>query len=133
MRRSRLHNRFLKGRTEVNKTAFKQQRNYCISLFLKEKKNVFKNLGTKNITDNKQVWKTMKPSCSNNSKNHIKITLLKIDAMISHSRWAMAGITQINRNVAFSLWALRYPPSHPPHAHSQEKIKYKIKSEMVEK
>ena len=36
MTRSRLHYKYLKNKT--NKTAYKKQRNYCVSLFRKEKK-----------------------------------------------------------------------------------------------
>ena len=53
MTRSRLSNKFLKNKTQSDKTAYKKQKNYCVSLFRKEKKSFFENLDTKNITDNK--------------------------------------------------------------------------------
>ena len=36
-----------------NKRNYTRQRNYCVKLLRKEKKNVFDNLDTKNIADNK--------------------------------------------------------------------------------
>ena len=53
MTRSRLRNKFLKNKTQSDETAYKKQKNYCVSLFRKEKKSFFENLDTKNITDNK--------------------------------------------------------------------------------
>ena len=38
MTRSRLRSKFLKNKTQSNKTANKKQRNYCVSLFRKKKK-----------------------------------------------------------------------------------------------
>ena len=34
--------KFLKNKTQSNKFAYKKQRNYCVSLFRKEKKNSLK-------------------------------------------------------------------------------------------
>ena len=65
MTRSRLRSKFLKNKTQSNKTANKKQRNYCVSLFRKKKKSFFENLDTKNITDNKKIWKTGKPFLAN--------------------------------------------------------------------
>ena len=48
---SRLHNKFLKNKTQSNESTYKKQRNYCVSLFQK-KKRFFGNLDTNNITDN---------------------------------------------------------------------------------
>ena len=44
MKRSRLHNNFLKNRTGDNKTLYSKQRNYCVSLMKKSKKKNFVNL-----------------------------------------------------------------------------------------
>ena len=60
MMRSRLRNRFLKNRSEENRMLFCKQRNKCVSLLRKSKKDYFENLNEKNITDNKRFWKTVK-------------------------------------------------------------------------
>ena len=64
MTRSRLRNRFLRNRNEENRELFRKQRNKCVSLLPKSKKDYFKNLNEKNITDNKRFWKTVKPFLS---------------------------------------------------------------------
>ena len=87
MARSRLRNKFLKNKTHSNKNAYKRQRNYCVSVFRKEKKSFFENLDTKNITDNKKFWKTVKHFLANkSSSNRNKITLTQKDETVSRSK-----------------------------------------------
>ena len=59
MTRSRLRNKFLKTKTDANRKAYNKQRNYCVSLFRREKKSFFNNLDTKKIVDNKHFWQTV--------------------------------------------------------------------------
>ena len=65
MTRTRLRNRFLKNRSNRNRDLFRQQRNSCLSLLRKSKKDYFSNLNEKQITDNKRFWKIVKPFLSN--------------------------------------------------------------------
>ena len=64
MARSRLHNKYLKNRSEENKAIYAQQRNYCASLLRKSKKKYYENLDERNLMDNKLFWKIIKPSFS---------------------------------------------------------------------
>ena len=85
--RSRLRNKFLKNKTQSNKSANKKQRNHCASFFWNEKKSFFENLDTKSIIDNKNFWKTAKPFLANKiSSNRNKITLTQKDKIISRSK-----------------------------------------------
>ena len=59
--RTRLRNRFLKNRTEENKRNYTKQRNHCVSLLRKVKNEYYSNLNKKDVTDNKMVWKIVKP------------------------------------------------------------------------
>ena len=52
MTRSRLRNRYLKNRSEENRKLFCKQRNKCVSLLRKSKKDYFASLNEKSITDN---------------------------------------------------------------------------------
>ena len=61
MKRSRLRSRYLKTRSEFNKNVYNKQRNYRLSLLWKTKKAYYANLNEKDVTDNKQFWKTVKP------------------------------------------------------------------------
>ena len=57
MKRSRLQNRFLKNRSEVNRISFIKQRNYCVNL--KAKKQYYVNLNEKDVADNKNFLKML--------------------------------------------------------------------------
>ena len=75
MTRTRLRNRFLKNRSNRNRDLFRQQRNSCLSLLRKSKKDYFSNLNEKQITDNKRFWKTVKPFLSNKVQSSERINL----------------------------------------------------------
>ena len=76
MTRTRLRNRFLKNRSNRNRDLFRKQRNLCVSLLRKAKKDYFSKLNEKQITDNKRFWKTVKLFLSNKfqSSERIKLT-----------------------------------------------------------
>ena len=61
MVRSRLKNKFLKLKTIETRNAYKKQRNYCVSLLRKIKKNFYEHLNPSLISDNKRIWKQVKP------------------------------------------------------------------------
>ena len=67
-----MRNIYLKNRSEYNK-----QRNYCVSLLRKTKTNYYANLNEKDLTDNKQFWRTVKPLLSDKIKSSEKITLVE--------------------------------------------------------
>lgn len=77
MNRTRLLNRFRKVKSELNRRAYTKQRNYCVKLLRKRKKDLYNNLNIKNITDNKLFWKTMKPCFSDKLLKDEKITLVE--------------------------------------------------------
>ena len=86
MNRSRLRNKFLANRTISNRNAYKKQRNYCTSLLRREKRNFYNSLDTKNITDNKLFWKTVKPFFSEKSSNRDHITLIENEQIVSENQ-----------------------------------------------
>ena len=51
--RTKLRNKFLKNRSNENKTNYVKQRNHCVSLLRKMKREYYSNLDEKNICDNK--------------------------------------------------------------------------------
>ena len=83
MERTRLRNTFIKNPTIANELAYTKQRNYCISLLRKVKKEYFANLIEKNITDNRTFWQTVDPFLSEKNKSREKITLVKNEEIIS--------------------------------------------------
>ena len=64
MERACLRYTCLKNPIVANKLAYKKQRNCCLSLLRKVEREYFANLNEKNITDNRNFWRTVKPSLS---------------------------------------------------------------------
>ena len=61
IQRSRFRNECLKDKTRAARIAYNKQRNVCVSILRKSKKSYYENLSTKNMTDNKKFWGTVKP------------------------------------------------------------------------
>ena len=76
MKRSRLRNKFLNTKSDIDRKAYNKQRNLCVSLIRSEKKNFFSNINTSDITDNKTFWKTVKPFFTDKIKTKSKKTLI---------------------------------------------------------
>ena len=51
MKRSRLRNKFLNTRSDLDRKAYNKQRNYVVSLLRKEKKQFYSNLNTNILTE----------------------------------------------------------------------------------
>ena len=83
MQRSRLRNAYLKDRTSA---ANKKQINVCVSILRESKKCYYENLDTKNITDNKKFWGTVKPVFSNKVRSNTYITLNEDEKSIKNSQ-----------------------------------------------
>ena len=77
MTRTRLRNKFFKGQTVENRKNYNKQRNYCVTLLRKVKKEYYDNQDEKHVTDNKTFWKTVKPFLSDKTVNSPKITLVE--------------------------------------------------------
>ena len=75
MVRSKLKNKYNKNRTEENWDSYKKQRNFCVNLLRKTKKDYFNDLNIKNITDNNAFWRTIKPYFSNKGLNSSSVIL----------------------------------------------------------
>ena len=65
MVRTRLRNIFLKNRSEENKIIYNKQRNLCVTLLKKSKREYYQNLGVENVCDDKKFWKVVKPLLPN--------------------------------------------------------------------
>ena len=62
MKRYKLRNRSLKEKTEASRKVYNIQRNYCVNLLKKTKREYFANIKINNIADNKKFCKTCKTS-----------------------------------------------------------------------
>ena len=84
MLRSRLCNKYNEERTAENWNNFRKQRNSCVKLFRKEKRNYYNSLDISLVTDNKKFWKTVKPFFSDRSQSQNKIVLTDGERIISN-------------------------------------------------
>ena len=83
MLRSRLRNKYNEDRTAKNWNNFRKQRNSCVKLFRKEKRNYYNSLDISLVTDNKKFWTTVKPFFSDKSQSQNKIVLTEGERIIS--------------------------------------------------
>ena len=68
-------NKFLKKKALESRAKYNKQRNICVSLVKKAKRNYYDNLDLKDINDNKKVWATVTPLFSNKIKSAESIYL----------------------------------------------------------
>ena len=83
MHHSRLKNVFNKSRTPKTWDSYKKQRNFCVNLLRKTKKEYFENINIKDINDNKKFWKTVKPLFSDKGLNTNKLMIIEKNNLIS--------------------------------------------------
>ena len=91
IQRSRLFNKYLKDKTRVARVAYKKQRNVCVSILRKSKKCCYESSDTKNITNSKKFWGTVKPLFSNKVRSSTNITLNEDEKLIKN-KYQIANI-----------------------------------------
>ena len=72
--RCKFRNIFLKKRTEENRRNYSKQRNLCVALLHKSKREYFGNLDEKKVCDSEKFWSVVKPLLSNKVASDEKIT-----------------------------------------------------------
>ena len=77
MKRSRLRNKLLNTKNDIDRKAYDKQLNYIVSLLRNDKKNFYSNLDAKAVTDNRTFWQTIKPLLSEKVIKQFKSTWLK--------------------------------------------------------
>ena len=113
MTRTRLRNRFLKNRSDENRRKYSKQRNYCVSLLRKTKRNYYSNLNEKKITDNKKFWKTVTPFLSDKVPSNEKITLVEKDQVITNDSETAEVLNTFFSNIISNLDIPEYPDCDP--------------------
>ena len=83
MNRTRVRNVYLRKRSDENRKKYSKQRNYCVSLLRRTKRNYYGSLGAKSVTDNKKFWRTITPFLSDKTPFNAKITLIEHGEVIS--------------------------------------------------
>ena len=74
--RARLRNKFFQKWHEEIRKLNTQQRNHCVFLLRKTKREFYENINKKDVTDNKTFWKTFNAFLSVKAINQNKITLI---------------------------------------------------------
>ena len=78
MKRSKLPNEYLRERANEAKSLYNKQRNFCVSILRKNKRDYFGNLSNKIVTDNRRFWRTISPNLSGKSFHRERVTLKKV-------------------------------------------------------
>ena len=74
--RSKFRNVYLKTRTNESKQLYNKQRNLCVTLFRKAKKDYFSTLDNRIVSDNRKFWKAINPLFSEKTFQKESITLI---------------------------------------------------------
>ena len=79
MKRSRLKNKFFNAKTEIDRKAYNQQRNYSVTFIRKFRSNqtFFGNINATDVTDDKTFWRTVTPFFIDKVTTRSKITLIE--------------------------------------------------------
>ena len=103
MPRSKLHNLYLKVRSDENKIRYKKQRNICVSLVRKAKRKHYEDLSIADVTDNKKFWKRVKPLFGNKIKGNPIIALVESNDLIADEKSLAETFNDYFFNVISSL------------------------------
>ena len=103
MKRLRLRKNLLRKKTEENRKLYPKQRNKCVSLLKKTKKEYYQNLDEKNVIDNKKFWKTVKPLLSDKSVSREKINLTENEKMLTSESETAETLNNFFSNIVKKL------------------------------
>ena len=113
MVRFKLRNVFLKNKTEENRSNYSKQRDLCVTLLRKSKREYFGNLNDKNLCDNKKFWSVVKPLLSNKVVSNEKIILLENDKIVENDKKSATVLNNFFSNIIKSLGIPQYKDAEP--------------------
>ena len=85
MERSKLRNKYLRERTNEVKSLCNKQRNLCVSVLRKNKRDYFGNLNSKIVTNNNKFWKAISLLFSEKAFHSEWITLKESNKTITNN------------------------------------------------
>ena len=103
MTRSRLCYKYLKEKKADSKIAYDKQRNYCVNLLRRTKKNYFANINISSITDNKNFWKTIKPLFSYKISHKERINFAENDTVLGDDQVVADRFNNYFNNIVKNL------------------------------
>ena len=113
MLRTRLKNRSVKTRNEVDFQRYHQQRSLVVKLNKRAKREYYGNLDMNAIKDNKSFWKKLKPFFSNSTVNE-KIVLIENDKIIRDDKDISQHFNEYFANITDTLNIPKFPAPPPP-------------------
>ena len=113
MLRTNLRNKFLKNRGNGNKTNFVKQRNRCVSLLRKMKREYYSNLDEKKMCNNKTFWKIVKTMLYKKIKSNERITLIENDGIIKTEKGIAKVLNAFFSNIVQNLNIQQYNMDDP--------------------
>ena len=108
MKKSRLRNKFLKGKSEDDKKNYVKQRNY-LPLLRRTKKEYYGNLDPKKIPGNRTFWRTVKPFLSNKSIENEKIILVEKEEILTKDNSVAKVLNNFFSNIVKTLGINSHP------------------------
>ena len=103
MQRTRFRKIFLKNPNDQNKLLYNKERNSCVPLLRKEKKEYFARLNEKDITDNRKFWHTVKPFLSDKVKSREATILVDNENIKSNENEMTNTFNDFFKNIVKSL------------------------------
>ena len=113
MQRSKLRNPFLQDRTEGNRNNFVKQRNFCVTLLQKSKREFFGSLDKTELCDNKNISSVVKPLLSNKVLSKEKITLEEDDNIVENNKNTACVLNEFFSNIITMLGIPQYNEMEP--------------------
>ena len=113
MTRTKLRNIFLQNKSEENRIRYARQRNFCVSLLRKTKKEYYQNLNEKSVIANKSFWKTVKPFLSDKTHGNDKIHLIENDELLKTDLETAEVFNEFFSNIVQNLNIPRFENDEP--------------------
>ena len=113
MQRYKLRNIFLKNKIEENKINYVKQKNLCVTLLQKSKREFFGSLNETHLSDHKKLWDAVTPLLSNKVVYKEKITLLEDEKIIENDKNSACILNELFCNVITTLWIPQYNETEP--------------------
>ena len=111
MTRTRLRSKFLRNRSAENRENFNKQCNYCVHLVSKSKREHRDNLNRKNVANNKNFWKTVKPFLFSKATSRSKIILVENDEFINDDTKVAETLNSFFTEAVINLKTPKYKTS----------------------
>ena len=100
---TKLKNIYHKNPSDRNLLKFRKQRNYCVKLLIKTKKDYYENLNINFITDNRKFWKYIKPPFSDKITTTSNFVIYDNDIKISDENEVAEKFNSYFSNIVLNL------------------------------